>query len=426
MHREFLIAVMKFLSVFQVLAALAAAQALAIRKKSLLWDYENDKIQGVNLGGWFVLEPFITPSLFEQWSQPNDDSQVPVDEYHYTEALGKDVALQRLQTHWEEWITKDDFEKIADYGFNLVRIPIGYWAFQLKDDDPYVQGQTDYLDQALEWAREYNLKVWVDLHGAAGSQNGFDNSGLRDQIEFQTEDNIAVTIQALKDLVNKYATSDYEDVIVGIELLNEPLGPSIDLDALKDYLGQGYEAVRNVGDQAVVVQDAFQASGYWNDFLTLPNFWNVVVDHHHYQVFSGGELQRTIDEHISTVCNWGYQHLQEAHWNVVGEWSAALTDCAKWLNGAARGARWSGDYDGVAYIGSCDPYTDLGNWTDEHRTNVRKYIEAQLDAFEQNQGWIYWNWKTETAIDWDVSRLLQAGVFPSPFSDRQFPNQCNF
>lgn len=414
-----------------ILATLTQAHPLAsenvqIRKKSLQFDYATEQIKGVNLGGWFVLEAFITPSIFDIWCEPSDDSQVPVDEYHYTQKLGKEVAYDRLSTHWDTWITENDFKQISKLGLNFVRIPIGYWAFVLKDDDPYVQGQTEYLDRALGWAKKYNIKAWIDLHGAAGSQNGFDNSGLRDHLDFQNGDNTEITLKALKSLVDKYASSDWEDVVIGIELLNEPLGPSLSLDKLKSYLSEGYEYVRDIGDQAVIIQDAFQASGYWNDFLTLDNYWNVVVDHHHYQVFSAGELQRSIDDHISTACNWGWDAKKEYHWNICGEWSAALTDCARWLNGVGRGARWSGNYDNSPYIGSCDPYTDLGNWTDEFKANTRKYIEAQLDAFEQTGGWVFWNWRTESAVEWDFSRLTEAGLFPQPLNDRHYPNQCGF
>lgn len=35
------------------------------RDDSLKFDFGNTKIRGVNLGGWFVLEPWITPSIFE-------------------------------------------------------------------------------------------------------------------------------------------------------------------------------------------------------------------------------------------------------------------------------------------------------------------------------------------------------------------------
>ena len=48
---------------------------------------------------------------------------------------------------------------------NHVRIPIGYWAFDISGGEPYVQGQLPYLKKAIEWAESYKLKVIVDLHG---------------------------------------------------------------------------------------------------------------------------------------------------------------------------------------------------------------------------------------------------------------------
>lgn len=56
---------------------------------------------------------------------------------------------------------------------NHVRIPIGYWAFQVGPGEPYIQGQLPYLKNAVQWAGNHGLKVIVDLHGAPGSQNGF-------------------------------------------------------------------------------------------------------------------------------------------------------------------------------------------------------------------------------------------------------------
>lgn len=62
---------------------------------------------------------------------------------------------------------------------NHVRLPIGYWAFEVGPGEPYIQGQLPYLQKAITWAENNNLKLIVDLHGAPGSQNGFDNSGQR-------------------------------------------------------------------------------------------------------------------------------------------------------------------------------------------------------------------------------------------------------
>lgn len=117
-------------------------------------------MRGVNLGGWFVLEPFITPSLFQQWANGGG----VVDEYTYTASLGKQEAFNRLNHHWSTWITQADFNEIASMGLNHVRIPVGYWAVNPVPGDPYVQGQLVYLDQAIGWARSAGLKVLIDLH----------------------------------------------------------------------------------------------------------------------------------------------------------------------------------------------------------------------------------------------------------------------
>ena len=149
-----------------ILAALAAFlvsvdSAPAPAKRALSFDYNNDKVRGVNLGGWFVLEPWITPSLFEEWSDGNSVK----DEYTLSKALGKEETLSRLSKHWNSWITQSDFDAIAKAGLNHVRIPVGYWAVISRDEDPYVQGQLDVLDNAIGWARSAGLKVMIDLHG---------------------------------------------------------------------------------------------------------------------------------------------------------------------------------------------------------------------------------------------------------------------
>ncbi|KAL3229589.1 hypothetical protein RNJ44_01725 [Nakaseomyces bracarensis] len=402
-----------------------------------LFDYGSETMRGVNIGGWLVLEPYITPSLFEQFrtNDQNDDG-IPVDEFHFCQQLGYDAAKDQLMSHWSSFYTEQDFQQIAAKGFNMVRIPVGYWAFKTVYGDPYVTGEQEaFLDQAIQWASTYGLKVWVDLHGAAGSQNGFDNSGQRDVIGFPAEDYFTqVTTDVINYLLNKYSQDEFIETVIGVELINEPLGPAIDMDKLKySYYQPAYEYLRDTvqKSQNIIIHDAFQPYNYWDDFLTLDqDTWGVTVDHHHYQVFSPEECSRDIDTHVSVACAWGTGVLNEAHWTVAGEWSAALTDCTKWLNGVGIGARYDGSFwkngAGSYYIGSCANNEDINSWTEERKQNTRRYIEAQLDAFELRGGWIFWCWKTETSIEWDASRLIEYGLFPQPLSDRWYPNQCGF
>lgn len=391
-------------------------------------------VRGVNIGGWLVLEPFITPSLFEAFRTNSDnDDGIPVDEYHYTQALGQEVASSRLEAHWGSFYTEQDFSDIASLGFNLVRIPIGYWAFQTLDNDPYVRGsQEAYLDKAIEWSAKYGLKVWVDLHGAAGSQNGFDNSGLRDSWAFLEDSNLKVTTNVINYMLEKYSQDQYLDTVVGVELINEPLGPVLDMDKMKsDYLLPAYNYLRNTlqRNQIIVIHDAFEQFNYWDDFLTASDGdWGVLIDHHHYQVFDSTQLQSSMADHIELACSWGKGTLNEAHWTVCGEFSAALTDCAKWVNSVGFGARydgtWTKDGETSPYIGSCENNEDITSWSEERKQNTRKFVEAQLDAFEMRGGWIIWCYKTENTIEWDVQRLIYNGLFPQPLTDRQYPGQC--
>lgn len=416
---------MKFLTAVST-ALLALVAAKPIKRQTVpAFDYQNDKVRGLNLGGWFLIEPFITPSLF---TGNFDSAHIPLDEYHFTLSLGKEKAQEILSNHWDTWITEEDFKQISEYGFNTVRIPIGYWAFIDRPQDPYVQGQEEYLDKAIEWARTYGLKVWVDLHGVPGGQNGFDNSGIRDVLLWQDErypENIEDSKTAFKAIVDKYGGSNYEDVISGLEAVNEPLGTVLSMDKIHDYYADSYNKVRDKGYNAYVAHDAFQQIGFFNEWFQLPAY-NVVLDHHHYQVFSVGELQRSIDEHVEYACELGRDYAKENLWHVVGEFSSALTDCTPLLNGVYRGARYDATFQSDTYLGSCEGINDVSTWSDQKKQDTRRYVEAQLDAYEQAGGWIFWTYKTEDTVEWDVRQLINNGLFPQPITDRWYPNQCGF
>ena len=153
------------------------------------------------------------------------------------------------------------------------------WAFK-KFNDPYVQGAAPYLDKAIGWARQTGLKVYIDLHGAPGSQNGFDNSGQRiltpDTPKWTTGDTVKQTLAVIQLIANKYAQPSYQDVVVAIELLNEPLASKLagGTDAVVQYYNDAYGDVRQVSDSPVILHDAFQNGTFWNGVLTSPGSKN--------------------------------------------------------------------------------------------------------------------------------------------------------
>ena len=396
-------------------------------KRDVAFDYQNDKVRGVNLGGWFVLEPWITPSIFQPWAS----SMAVVDEYTYTQTLGKDAASAALKNHWNTWITQDDFKQIGQNGLNHVRIPIGYWAVAPLDGDPYVQGQLDVLDQAIGWAKNANLKILLDLHGAPGSQNGFDNSGRYGAINWQQGDTVSQTITAIQNLAKRY--SGDTDVVTAIELLNEPFGFSLNLDEVKSFYQSGYQTVTGASSNyATCIQDAFQDfQTYWNGFMTQASSGdqNVLLDTHQYQIFSPSQVAMSPSDHVSAACSLGPKLAGTDKWTIVGEWTGAQTDCAQWLNGLGKGARYDGSLanSGSSYVGSCAGKATgtVADLSPDDQNNLKHFIDAQLDAYEQHTGWIFWTWKTESAPEWHLQNLTAAGIFPNPPTSRSFPGQCN-
>lgn len=73
-----------------------------------------------------------------------------------------------------------------------------------------------YLIQAVKWAGELGLSVLVDLHGAPGSQNGFDHSGLIGPVLFPSNSsNVERTLGVLKNLTEEFAKPEYGGVVMG-------------------------------------------------------------------------------------------------------------------------------------------------------------------------------------------------------------------
>ena len=121
----------------------------------------------------------------------------------------------------------------------------------------------------------------LDLHGAPGSQNGFDNSGRRGEVHWHENGNPERTTRILgkvAQLVKGWIDegSIQASTIHGIELLNEPAGFfSWVWDVCRDYFySAGYHELRKVFDNPfetlVVIQQAFRGYDDFNNFMKPP------------------------------------------------------------------------------------------------------------------------------------------------------------
>ena len=95
----------------------------------------NNQIRGVNLGGWMVLEPWITPSMFYQFLGQGEGTTA-FDTYTFCEVLGAEEANRQLRRHWDTWVTREIIQELADSGaVNSLRLPVGDYMY--KSYGPY-------------------------------------------------------------------------------------------------------------------------------------------------------------------------------------------------------------------------------------------------------------------------------------------------
>jgi glucan 1,3-beta-glucosidase len=137
----------------------------------------------------------------------------------------------------------------------------------------------------------------IDLHGAPGSQNGYDNSGRRGQALFATDgNNVNRAKNVIQTLSEKYSDPSYYRVVTSLCLLNEPATYLNDqlLQTTRQYWKDAYGAARypwapqgsaSKSGLALIISDGFQPLSTFNGFMMEPNFETVLIDTHNYQVF---------------------------------------------------------------------------------------------------------------------------------------------
>jgi glucan 1,3-beta-glucosidase len=265
-------------------------------------------MNGVNLGGWLVLEKWLTPSLFKGIEAD--------DEYHFMETK---MGQERIALHRDTFITEADWQWLAHHSISFVRLPIGYWA--LRDDGPF-KNTAAHLDWAFTMAEKYDIKVLLDLHALKGSQNGEAHSGLKGKVgwwPYRYE-----MLDVVKDLAQRYKASP---ALRGVQIINEPKVVGHYFHLLW-YYRKAYKVLRSVLHPGTftVFHDGFIAP-LFNGALWRRKGFPVIMDSHYYllpaNLFSGmtplryDAIRGSIYKLLITTSSW-FQPV------IVGEWGSVL------------------------------------------------------------------------------------------------------
>ena len=333
-------------------------------------------LKGINAGNLFLQEGWISPFTLEPLK--NDDGTYKKDKdlnLEYPEFAqetflnglvdnpncGKDNIDEWLDYYFSSWWTEVDFKNVKDVGFNTIRLPF-YWRMILNDDYS-LRPENEafkYLDNFIEGCKKNDLYVVLDLHGAPGSQNGYEHSGtlIKEASLWEDEKLIKATIN-LWDYISKYYLTTRKDLsptIVAYDLMNEPSHPHAAFtdEVCHKVFDRIYDEIRNNNDEHVISME-----GCWG-FNALPDpkkygWENVLYQYHFY--------------------NWYKDFLPYSLYNTYN----AILNIGRW-------------YEVPTLIGEFTFFHDEKSWLNG------------LNYFDKNHfSWTIWTYKTTVTGSWDNS-----------------------
>lgn len=325
-----------------------------------------EQFRGVNLGGWLVLERWMTPELFEGTEATDEYS---LSKHH------PELAKERIAAHRKSFITEPTIRKVKEFGLNTVRIPVGYWLF--GGIEPLMGGADKYLEQAMNWCEKYGIGVIIDFHAAPGSQNGWDHSGQSGAINWGHGETLGKSYDFLELLLDRFGG---KTALVGLEVLNEPHW-DVPMDTLLTYYDQAYRIIRaRDAELPIIMSDAFRPEKMAKQ-LQKRRYTGVILDVHLYQLYTEEDRALDLHGHLQKVNSEWRELLQKLSKRMpvmVGEWSAAMHE----MYLPIRQPEHVNGYDREDYI---------------------SYFQAQRNLFDElHIGWSYWTAKTTRGGTWSL------------------------
>lgn len=335
-----------------------------------------EKLQGVNLDGWLMLEPWVTPELFSQTST--------LDPISLANKLGKDAYCELVQKHVQSFITEADFKQIADRGYNAVRLPIPWHIF--GEDGPlagFHASYIEYVDKAFDWASKYKLNILLTIALAPGAEKTCHS--FRMKTDFTPARRRAL-IQIAGMLAARYVG---RTAFFGIEPLNEvvtmrrvglSVEPGLPLSHLRNLYRDLYAEIRRcAGNGSVIVFSDAGRHANWKYFMAAKRYERVWLDTHLYRP---GTISAAFgNASASQLLSASRQALAQAHTSglpvMVGEWSAAIATATKGMTPEGRVAQ------------------------------ERLFVAQQINLLSVCPAWFFQTWKTSNRLSaWDARVAL--------------------
>lgn len=192
-------------------------------------------MRGTNLGNWLVPEGYMFK--LKDVNSPRMINQA------FSELIGPSALDSFWKTYLNNYITASDIRYMKSIGMNSIRVPFNYRLFT---SEKYM-GETnpnhgfELLDKLISWCKKEQLYILLDMHCAPGGQTG-DNidDGEGYPFLFESEKDQQLTADIWKRIAARYKN---ESIIIGYDLLNEPIATYFNADHFNPKLEGLYKKI---------------------------------------------------------------------------------------------------------------------------------------------------------------------------------------
>jgi endoglucanase len=213
-------------------------------------------IRGTNLGNWLVPEGYMFK--FKSVNSPRLINEA------LAELLGPEETALFWKKYQDTYITAADIHFLKASGMNSIRIPFNYRLFTSEN----YCGQNnpnrgfELLDRVIGWCKKEGLYVMLDMHCAPGGQTG-DNidDGYGYPFLFKSPAMQQQTAEIWGRIANHYKN---ETIILGYDLLNEPIAHYFNTAELNPYLEPVYKQVTKAIRQSDKNHILFLGGAQWD------------------------------------------------------------------------------------------------------------------------------------------------------------------
>lgn len=225
-------------------------------------DGKSFMMRGTNLGNWLMPEGYMFK--FNKTNSPRLINEA------ITELLGPDEAKAFWKKYQDAYITEPDIHYLKSIGVNSIRIPFNYRLFTnesyLDQNDPN-RGFV-LLDRVIGWCKKEGIYVILDMHAAPAGQTG-DNidDGYGYPFLFKNEESRKLTADVWRRIADHYKN---EKIILGYDLLNEPIATYFNASEFNPYLEPVYKqitaAIRTVDKNHIIILGGAQWDSNFKPF----------------------------------------------------------------------------------------------------------------------------------------------------------------